>query len=51
VDSPSRVTIARQVLRDYEPSPGLWPTQHLPARREAARKKLAHLLDLEIGNL
>ena len=50
-DEVHKVTIARQVLRDYEPSPGLWPTQHLPARREAARKKLAHLLDLEIGNL
>jgi acyl-CoA dehydrogenase len=46
-----KVTIARQVLREYEPAPGLWPTQHLPARREAARKKLADLLEHEVGNL
>ena len=53
-DGPSevhKVTIARQVLRDYEPAPGLWPTQHLPARREWAREKLAGLLEHEVGNL
>ena len=46
-----KVTIARQVLRDYEPAPGLWPTQHLPARREWARDKVASLLEHEVGNL
>ncbi len=53
-DGPSevhKVTIARQVLRDYEPAPGLWPTQHLPARREWAREKLSSLLEHEVGNL
>ncbi len=50
-DEVHKVTIARQVLRDYEPAPGLWPTQHLPARREWARDKLASLLEDEVGNL
>jgi len=50
-DEVHKVTIARQVLRDYEGVEGLWPSEHLPARREAARKKLAHLIDLEVGNL
>jgi acyl-CoA dehydrogenase len=46
-----KVTIARQVLRDYEGVEGLWPTGHLPSRREAARKKLAHLIEGEVGNI
>ncbi|MET0894667.1 MAG: acyl-CoA dehydrogenase family protein [Acidimicrobiia bacterium] len=39
------VTIARNVLKDYEPHEGLWPTNYYPARREAAKKKYAGLLD------
>jgi acyl-CoA dehydrogenase len=46
-----KVTVARQVLRDYKPAEGLWPSSHLPARTEAARAKYAHLLELEVGNL
>ena len=46
-----KVTIARQVLRDYKPVDGLWPSGHLPTRRAAARERLAHVLDLEVGNL
>jgi acyl-CoA dehydrogenase len=46
-----KVTVARQVLKHYEPSPGLFPTSHLPPRVEAARKRFAHLLELEVGNL
>jgi acyl-CoA dehydrogenase len=38
------------VLKDYEPSPGLWPTAHLPAQREAARAKLAARLEHVVGN-
>ena len=44
VDGPTevhKVTVAREVLKDYQPSPGLWPTAHLPAKREEARRKLA----------
>jgi acyl-CoA dehydrogenase len=46
-----KVTVARQVLRDYKPSDDLWPTQHLPKRLAAARAKLAVHLDHEVGNL
>jgi len=46
-----KVTVARQVLRDHEPSDDLWPTQHLPKRRAAARAKFAAVLEHEVGNL
>jgi acyl-CoA dehydrogenase len=46
-----KVTIARQVLKQYKPAEGLWPTAHLPERRAEARKRFAHLVDLEVGNL
>jgi acyl-CoA dehydrogenase len=42
-DGPSEVhktTVARRVLKKYEPAPGLWPTQHIPTQREAARAKI-----------
>ncbi|MFI0453850.1 acyl-CoA dehydrogenase family protein [Actinomadura sp. 6N118] len=40
-----KITVARQVLRDYEPVKGLWPTAHLPTRREAARERYAEVLE------
>ncbi|WP_255360546.1 acyl-CoA dehydrogenase family protein, partial [Frankia sp. EI5c] len=46
-----KVTVAKQVLRDYKPSDDLWPTQHLPKRLAAAREKYAEYLDHEVGNL
>jgi acyl-CoA dehydrogenase len=46
-----KVTVARQVLRDYKPSDDVWPTQHLPKLRDAARAKLAEHLEHEVGNL
>ena len=46
-----KVTVARQVLRDYRPSDDLWPSQHLPKRRAAARAKYAEYLEHEVGNL
>jgi acyl-CoA dehydrogenase len=46
-----KVTIARQILKGYSGSDGLWPSEHLPPRRAEARAKFAHLLDLEVGNL
>jgi acyl-CoA dehydrogenase len=49
-DGPSEVhkgTVARRVLKKYLPAPGLWPTEHLPTRREEARatieKKLSEI--------
>jgi acyl-CoA dehydrogenase len=53
-DGPTEVhkmTVARQVLRDYQPTDDLWPTQHLPKLREAARVKFAEYLENEVGNL
>ena len=52
-DGPSevhKVTVAQQVLKDYEPHDGLWPRLHIPTRQEEARKKLAHLLEMEVAN-
>jgi acyl-CoA dehydrogenase len=46
-----KVTVARQVLRDYKAVDGLWPSEHLPARLAAAREKYAAYLDNEVGNL
>jgi acyl-CoA dehydrogenase len=41
-DEVHRVTVARRVLRGYEPTDV--PTEHVPTRREAARRKFADLL-------
>jgi len=52
-DGPTEVhmtTIAKHVLKDVEASKTGWPSEHLPERREAARKRFAHLLEHEMGN-
>ena len=52
-DGPSevhKVTAAREVLKAYQPAPGLWPTEFLPDRREEARAKLAARLEHTIAN-
>jgi acyl-CoA dehydrogenase len=46
-----KVTVARQVLRDYRPSDDLWPTAHRPKLLAAAREKYADVLEHEVGNL
>ena len=54
VDGPTevhRVAVARQVLKRYQAAPGLWPTEHLPAKIAAAREKFAEYLELEVANL
>jgi acyl-CoA dehydrogenase len=46
-DGPTEVhklTLARTLLSGVTPAPGLFPTQHIPARRDAARKKYADVL-------
>jgi acyl-CoA dehydrogenase len=43
-DEVHKVTVARRTLRDYEPHE--IPSEHVPTRREEARKKFAHLLDV-----
>jgi acyl-CoA dehydrogenase len=45
-DGPTEVhqaTLAKEVLKDYQPYSGLWPPEHLPERRESARAKYATL--------
>ncbi|WP_436771732.1 acyl-CoA dehydrogenase family protein [Yinghuangia sp. YIM S09857] len=42
-DEVHRVSVARQVLRNHRPAEV--PTEHVPTRREEARKKFAALLD------
>jgi hypothetical protein len=39
-----KVTVARNVLKGYQPQEGLWPTEYIPAKREEARKKYADLI-------
>jgi acyl-CoA dehydrogenase len=54
VDGPSevhRVTVARQILKRYQASPGAWPTEHLPEKLAAARAKFAEHLEHEVANL
>jgi acyl-CoA dehydrogenase len=48
VDGPSevhKVTVARTVLRDYSPSPDLFPTYHTPTLRKKAMEKYGHYLE------
>ncbi len=54
VDGPTevhRTTVDRQVLKGYQPVEGLWPSEHLPARRVAAEAKFGVYLEHEVGNL
>jgi acyl-CoA dehydrogenase len=46
-----KVTVARQVVRDYKASDDVWPTEWIPKRLEAARAKFAKYLEHEVGNL
>jgi acyl-CoA dehydrogenase len=42
-DGPTEVhqmTVARQLLHDYAPAPGMWPTEHIPTRRAEAEAAL-----------
>jgi acyl-CoA dehydrogenase len=50
-DEVHRQTVARLVLKDYKAPPGVYPTDHIPTRREAARRKFAELLEAQTANL
>jgi acyl-CoA dehydrogenase len=53
-DGPTEVhkmTVAKQVLRDYQPTSDVWPTEWIPGRLEAAQQKFGDLLEHEVGNL
>jgi acyl-CoA dehydrogenase len=39
-----RFTVARELLQDYQPAKGLFPSEHLPPKEQAARERYAHLL-------
>jgi acyl-CoA dehydrogenase len=49
-DEVHRQSVARQVLRGYAPPPGEVPTELVPARREAARRKFADVLEAVTAN-
>ncbi|MGW0017304.1 acyl-CoA dehydrogenase family protein [Rhodococcus sp. NPDC003382] len=40
-----KIQVAKQLLRDVKPVPGLFPTGHLPARTQRAVEKFRHVLD------
>ena len=45
-DGPTEVhmtTVAKQVLRDYKPADGLWPTEYIPYRRAEAEREVLGL--------
>jgi acyl-CoA dehydrogenase len=49
VDGPTEVhqmTLAKELLAEGSRVDGLWPSEHLPARRAAAQAHLAARLDL-----
>ncbi len=45
-----KVTIARQVLKEHKPVDTLFPSAHIPTRREDARSKMADVLEHVVGN-
>jgi acyl-CoA dehydrogenase len=49
-DEVHRQSVARQILRGYEPPPGEVPSEHVPTRRAAAREKFAELLEAVTAN-
>jgi acyl-CoA dehydrogenase len=44
-----KITLARQVLRDYRGTSQLFPTGHIPALREAAIRKFADRIEQEVA--
>ena len=49
-DEVHRQSVARQILRGYQPPPDGVPTEHVPTRREQARERFAHLLEAVTSN-
>lgn len=46
-----KITLATQLMKDYKPTEGLWPSGHLPTRREQALTRYADLLEHEVAQL
>jgi acyl-CoA dehydrogenase len=52
-DGPTEVHkdgLARQILKQHKPTDGLFPSEHLPARIEAAKVKYAEVLERHLVN-
>jgi acyl-CoA dehydrogenase len=49
-DEVHRQSVARQILRGYEPPADGVPTEHVPTRRTAARERFAELLETVTAN-
>ncbi|MDQ1686962.1 MAG: acyl-CoA dehydrogenase, partial [Frankiaceae bacterium] len=49
-DEVHRDSVARQILRGYEPPPDGVPREHVPTRRAAARERFAELLEAVTSN-
>jgi acyl-CoA dehydrogenase len=49
-DEVHRASVARQILRGYEPPADGVPSEHVPTRREAARRRFADLLESVTAN-
>ena len=47
VDEVHKATVARRVLKEYRPHEGFWPTEYIPAKREAAWAKMKPRLDAD----
>jgi acyl-CoA dehydrogenase len=45
-----KITVARQVLKEHSPVDTLFPSEHLPTKREEARRKLADVLELDVAS-
>jgi acyl-CoA dehydrogenase len=45
-DEVHRQAVARQILRGYRPPPDGIPSEHVPTRRAAARRRFAELLEV-----
>ena len=49
-DEVHRESVARRILKDYQPPEDGIPSEYVPARHEAARRKFAQLLDAVTAN-
>jgi acyl-CoA dehydrogenase len=50
VDEVHRASVARHLLRHYEAPEGIWPRDHIPTRREAAKELFANYLTTAVAN-
>jgi len=54
VDGPTevhKVAVAKALLRDRKPASGMFPDYYYPQALERAQRKLAHVVELQVGNL